>query len=182
MIDVASRHRLLELAHAAITAQVRGQPPSPPPLEGPLGEAGAAFVTIHCGGALRGCIGHLDADEALAQVVARMAVAACSADPRFRRVQERELAGLAVEISVIGAFESIAGPLDIRVGRDGLLVEQGRRRGLLLPQVAVEHGWDAETFLSQTCVKAGLATNAWRTGAALWRFEAEVFGDETRDP
>lgn len=177
MIDPTTRRQLLELARAAIAAHVHGGPPSEPPLDGALGRRAGAFVTLRCGGELRGCIGHLEPADPLAQVVTRVAVAACSADPRFVAVTPGELARLTLEISVLGRFEAIVGPIDVCIGRDGLVVEHGWRRGLLLPQVAVEHGWDAEMFLSQTCVKAGLSTVAWRNGARLWRFEAEVFGD-----
>jgi uncharacterized protein len=177
VIDAASRRRLLELARAAVTAEVQRLPPPVPPADGVFSRPAGAFVTIRRGGQLRGCIGHMETDEALGVVVARMAVAASSADPRFRAVGADELDGLSVEISVLGPLEPISGPDGVEAGRHGLLVEEGRRRGVLLPQVAVEHGWDAETFLSETCAKAGLPEDAWRRGARLWRFEAEVFGD-----
>ena len=88
-----------------------------------------------------------------------------------------ELPELDIEISLLGPLEPIAGPDDYEIGRHGLVVEMGDRRGLLLPQVATEWGWDRETFLAQTCHKAGLRRNAWRHGAKMWRFEAEVFGE-----
>ena len=103
---------------------------------------------------------------------------------RRRRVQQRsavsadhaeELDAIAIEISLLGPLEPIAGPQDIDVGRHGLVVERGWQRGLLLPQVATEWRWDAETFLAQTCQKAGLPKDAWKNGAKVWRFEAEVF-------
>ncbi len=178
VIDGASRRRLLALARAAIAAHVGGRPMPEAPGDGPLGRAAGAFVTVRTRGELRGCIGHLEAKEALGPVVVRLAVAASSEDPRFDAVRPDELGDLQLEISVLGAFEPIAGPADVCVGRDGLLVERGRRRGLLLPQVASEHHWDAETFLAQTCAKAGLPADAWRAGAKLWRFEAEVFGED----
>ena len=83
-----------------------------------------------------------------------------------------------LEISLLGPMEPVAGPADVEIGRHGLLIEMGRQRGLLLPQVATERDWDAATFLSQTCRKAGLAPDSWRHGADVWRFEADVFGDE----
>ena len=110
----------------------------------------------------------------------RSAVAATSADPRFPpspgRARRNE-----IEISLLGPLEPIAGARDIVVGRDGLVVEaSGRHRGLLLPQVATEWKWDAETFLDHTCQKAGLPRDAWHRGGGIWRFEAEVFGEMNR--
>jgi AmmeMemoRadiSam system protein A len=136
------------------------------------------FVTIYHAGELRGCIGHIEADQALPVSVARCAVAACSEDPRFPAVSASELAQIHLEISILGPMEAVGGPGDVEVGRHGLLVEMGRQRGLLLPQVATERRWDATTFLSQTCRKAGLAPDSWQHGADVWRFEADVFGDE----
>ena len=136
-----------------------------------------AFVTLHSRGDLRGCIGHIEANQPLGDVVPRCAVAACSADPRFSPITHIEFAEIDIEISLLGPLESIAGPTDVVVGRHGLVVEEGWRRGLLLPQVATEWKWDAETFLAQACHKAGLPRNAWKHGAALWRFEADVFGE-----
>jgi len=139
-----------------------------------------AFVSLHNRGDLRGCIGHIEANQLLGDVVARCAVAACSADPRFPPIAHIELAEIDIEISLLGPLESIAGPADVAVGRHGLVVEDGWQRGLLLPQVATEFNWDAETFLAQTCHKAGLPRDAWKHGARLWRFEAEVFGEATQ--
>jgi uncharacterized protein (TIGR00296 family) len=110
-------------------------------------------------------------------VVTRCAVAAGSTDPRFPPITRTELDELDIEISLLGPLEPIAGPEDIAVGRHGLVVEMGWQRGLLLPQVATEWNWDAETFLSHTCHKAGLPRDAWKHGAKLWRFDAEVFGE-----
>ena len=142
-----------------------------------LGRPGGAFVTLHKRGELRGCIGHIEPTEPIGRVVPRCAVAACSSDSRFPPVAAGELDVIDIEISLLGPLEAIAGPQEISVGRHGLVVERGWRRGLLLPQVAAEWGWDAETFLSHTCLKAGLAHDAWRKGAQVWRFEAEVFSE-----
>ena len=173
----ADRHLLLRLASEAITAYVnRAAVPSDPEALG--GRTGAAFVTIHSRGELRGCIGHLGTNDALGRVVPRCAVAACSTDPRFPPIALSELRDLEIEVSLLGPLERIAGPQDVEIGRHGLVVQQGSHRGLLLPQVAIEWKWDAETFLAQTCRKAGLHPDAWKTGAEMWRFEAEVFGDQ----
>ena len=171
------RLELLRLAREAVVAHVTGWP-APAPSDSPaLDRPGAVFVTLHHRGELRGCIGHLDHHEPLGRVIVRCAIGACSTDPRFPPVAPFELEQLHVELSILGPLEAIAGPGDIEIGRHGLVVELLPRRGLLLPQVAVEWKWDAETFLAYTCRKAGLPRDAWRNGAGLWRFEAEVFGE-----
>jgi hypothetical protein len=138
---------------------------------------GGAFVTLHKHGDLRGCIGHVEADQPLGRVIPRCAVAAASTDPRFPPVSLAEVPDLQIEISLLGALEPIAGPGDIVIGRHGLVVERDWHRGLLLPQVAIEWEWDAETFLSQTCHKAGLPADAWKHWLKMWRFDAEVFSE-----
>ena len=102
-------------------------------------------------------------------------MSAATSDPRFPPVSATELPTLDIEISLLGPLEPIAGPDDVEIGRHGLMVEMRDRRGLLLPQVATEWNWNRETFLAQTCQKAGLAPDAWKNGAKVWRFEAEVF-------
>ena len=173
---------LLGLARQAIVDWANGRTPGAL-AKGPLHDQfGGAFVTIHKRGDLRGCIGHIEGDEPLPDVIVRCAVAACSSDPRFSAVTSDELPELDIELSLVGPLEPIDGPGDIEVGRHGLIVEQGRLRGLLLPQVATEWSWDAEAFLAHTCHKAGLQRDAWKHGASLWRFEAEVFGEERPRP
>jgi AmmeMemoRadiSam system protein A len=113
----------------------------------------------------------------LYRTVAEAARAAAFDDPRFQPVTPEEAPNLKVEISVLSALQPIV-PEDVVVGKHGLVVIQGSRRGLLLPQVPVEWGWDRETFLSQTSVKAGLTPDAWRQGAELQAFTAEVFGEK----
>jgi AmmeMemoRadiSam system protein A len=171
----ADRQRLLQIARAAIVAHVHGT--AAPELECAEGPRGGAFVTLHAGGELRGCIGHLEADDVLSRIVARCAVAACSTDPRFPAVDRSEVDTLSVEISILGPLELIRDVDDIEIGRHGLIVERDRRRGLLLPQVATEWALNREQFLEHTCRKAGLPPDAWKRGATLWRFEAEVFGE-----
>jgi AmmeMemoRadiSam system protein A len=184
MTPAADRARLLRIARVAIESHVNtgrsGQDRRPTDFDATFDAVGigaGVFVTLHHGGDLRGCIGHVEAVGSLAQSIAHCAVAACSADPRFPAVTPQELADLHLELSLLGPLEPAAGPADIEVGRHGLVVERGHHRGLLLPQVAIEHGWDAATFLEQTCRKAGLPSDGWQHGAAIWRFEAEVFGD-----
>jgi AmmeMemoRadiSam system protein A len=171
------RHLLLILAREAIQAYVGAAPAHVPMASGVLGEPGAAFVSLHKHGELRGCIGHIEPNEPLGTVVTRCAVAAASTDPRFPPITAEELTQIDIEISLLGLLVQIHGPDEIEVGRHGLVVERGWQRGLLLPQVATEWNWDADTFLAQTCHKAGLPRDAWKHGATLFRFEAEVFGE-----
>jgi AmmeMemoRadiSam system protein A len=177
MTSDADRDRLLRLARDAIAAHVSGWPAPSPPLEGVLARRGGAFVTLHSGGSLRGCIGHVEDDEPLGRVIPRCAVSAATQDPRFPGLEPAELSTVQIELSLLGQLEPIGGPSDIEIGRHGLVVERGWSRGLLLPQVATEWEWDVETFLAHTCRKASLPDDSWKRGATLWRFEAEVFGE-----
>jgi len=177
MTSEDDRRLLLTLARDAIGAHVGGRPAPEPAMTGVMARRGGAFVTIHNHGELRGCIGHVEADDVLGHVIPRMALAACSSDPRFPSVTERELPQLDLEISLLGPLEPISTPDGIEIGRHGLVVELGWQRGLLLPQVATEWNWDREAFLAHTCHKAGLPRDAWRNGATVYRFEAEVFAE-----
>jgi AmmeMemoRadiSam system protein A len=144
-------------------------------------DASGVFVTIKRRGELRGCLGTLADGCHLAEEVARCAANSASEDPRFAAVSADELPELHLEISVLGPLERIdpegTAPDAFTIGVHGLVVEQGTRRGLLLPQVATEWGWTPQEFLRQTCLKAGLAPDAWRRGADVYRFAAEVFGE-----
>jgi AmmeMemoRadiSam system protein A len=175
-----TRRWLLEQARATIaTAVGHGEPLSDAPaLPDGADEPRGCFVTLHTrSGALRGCIGTFVADEPLWRAVREMAVAAATRDPRFRALSGDELDDCVLEISALTPTEP-AQPEDVEVGRHGVCVERGYNRGVLLPQVATEHGWDRETFISQTCVKAGLPPDAWRDGSVtLEVFSAEVFGE-----
>jgi len=142
-------------------------------------ESRGAFVTLTTrSGDLRGCIGTILPVGPLDETVARMAVAAAVEDPRFLPVSPQELLTLRIEISALTVPEP-ADPERIEVGRHGLIVTRGSRKGLLLPQVAPEWGWDRVQFLGQTCRKAGLPAEAWREpGTLLEWFEAEVWGED----
>jgi AmmeMemoRadiSam system protein A len=180
LLSDAQRGALVALARAAVDAQVTGtRLPGPPPISLPDASGVLGSVTSH--DELRGCLGTLACPPGrLAEEVVRCAADAASRDPRFDPVAPEELPQLGVEVSVLGPLESIDphAPGAVVVGRHGLVVEQGRRRGLLLPQVATEWGWDAEQFLRQTCVKAGLPPDAWQHGAEVSRFTADVFGGD----
>lgn len=171
------RRLLLRLAHESVAAHLARRtvdvtPPSPH-----LAERRGAFTTIHLGEQLRGCIGYVFPAASLYQTIAETAAAAAFEDPRFVPVTAAELPRLKFEISILSPLQPIS-PDAVEVGRHGLVVSMGPRRGLLLPQVPGEYGWDREDFLSQTCVKAGLAPDAWKRGAKLEAFTAEVFGEK----
>ncbi len=135
-------------------------------------------MTVKVHGQLRGCIGILESHQPLRDVVQHCAVAAAFEDPRFSALRVDELPATTLEISVLSNFRTITDPAEIAVGQQGLVVERGPHRGLLLPQVAVEHGWTVEEFLEHTCRKAGLPRDAWRSGTTVEAFDAEVFGED----
>ncbi len=175
--------RLLELARqsAAAAAGRRSLPAVrlaewPEALREPLG----AFVTLHHRGRLRGCIGRMTSQQSLPETVADMAAAAAVEDPRFPALRPEELDDVRVEISVLSPLARIQNPEEIQLGRHGVLVRQGRRTGVFLPQVATETGWDLETFLSELCSgKAGLEENAWQDPETeLYTFTAQVIREE----
>ena len=175
----AAQHaELLAIARRAICERVRGLPVSDPiPGDPVLRTPGAAFVTLTQAGALRGCIGYVQAIRPLAETIAHCAASAATSDPRFPAVAARELPHLHLEISVLSPLRRILDPGEIHVGLHGLHISKDERRGLLLPQVATEYGWDRDTFLRQVCIKAGLASDAWRRGAEIQVFTVERIAD-----
>lgn len=180
MLDAHDQESLLAHARGAIARalDVPFSAPAASPsavLQAPLG----AFVTLHGRtGALRGCIGTLDSDRPLLEVVERMAVSAALEDPRFPALSAEELDEVVIEISVLSPLRPVQRLDEVEVGRDGLLVSGFGRRGVLLPQVATEHGLDRDGFLAATCRKAGLPEDAWQSGLArLERFQAQVFSE-----
>jgi AmmeMemoRadiSam system protein A len=179
MLTAAQKDALLALARRTASRAACGAPgdgPGQAP-EG-LGAPGAAFVTVRVDGALRGCIGTFEPREPLWDTVHEMATAAATRDPRFEPLGAHELPALSVDVSVLAPARRIHDPAAIELGRHGLEIRRGVRRGLLLPQVATDHDLDRETFLSETCRKAGLPSGAWReSDTEIWAFEADVFGD-----
>jgi hypothetical protein len=162
--------RLLHAARQAIAdALAGGEVGSAPPRRG--ASAGGLFVTLRAGSSLRGCIGLTERHEDLATAVRDIACSAAFGDPRFDPVRSDELSDLTIEISLLSPLEVLPDPSPekIRVGLHGLQVELGDNRGILLPQVAVEAGWDARQFLSETCRKAGLPPDAWKKKGAIVR-------------
>jgi AmmeMemoRadiSam system protein A len=181
MLNDGHRKQLLILARTTIECAFDGcfDVPDDARFDEALRRPAGAFVTLRTGDSdLRGCIGSIHPREALCRAVVSGALSAAFRDPRFPPVRREELGGLHIEISVMGPIERVTGAGDVVAGRDGLIVSRGRNAGLLLPQVAVEYGWDCQTFLDQTCVKAGLAPGAWRDPATvIEKFSAEVFGE-----
>ena len=177
MLTEAQQAALVELARLSVVAQVTGAR-ARAETDGEFPDASGVFVTLTRDGELRGCLGTLKCRVGLAAEVMRCAGEAASRDPRFEPVAPGELVALSLEVSVLGPLQRCEPPANsaVAIGRHGLVVEQGIRRGLLLPQVAAERRWTPEHFLAQTCVKAGLAPDAWHLGATVYRFEAQVFG------
>ena len=175
-LDENDKRELLRIARATLREYLTtGFMPPGAPHRKSLLEPRGAFVTIHTGGELRGCIGRVDADTPLYLAVEQLAVSAATRDPRFEPLRAEELAETRVEISVLSPVR--AGKAEeVEIGRHGLVITKGVRRGLLLPQVAVEHKLDREQFLDETCSKAGLPPGAWKDpGTTLELFTADVF-------
>jgi AmmeMemoRadiSam system protein A len=173
---------LLSLARRAVEAASRQENLNLPawnaahPVEA-LRRPRMVFITLYHRGRLRGCIGSLQPDKPLYLAVADSATAAALRDPRFRPLTARELEDLTIEVSILSPLFPIR-PEKVKVGEHGLLITQDFARGLLLPKVASEQGWDRERFLEETCAKAGLPRDAWKKGARLEAFTAQVFSDE----
>lgn len=172
------RAALLGIARRALEEHLRGTVPAelpgiPPSLQQP----GAAFVTLRSEGGLRGCVGSLEPTKTLAAMVAYCAVSAAISDPRFPPVTHAELTRLTIEVSVLSPLQPLEDVAQLVLGTHGVCVKAGQQRGVLLPQVAAEQGWDRETFLDFACRKARLAADAWRRGAELHVFTAEIFGE-----
>jgi AmmeMemoRadiSam system protein A len=178
MLTTETERQLLTIARLALEARVRRSRVQVPAAEGADQLLRGAFVTIFCQGELRGCLGRTTSDVPLPELIHYLAQEVADSDPRFEPVRPGELDEISLEVSVLTPEREIQSVTEIEVGRHGVIVERGARRGLLLPQVADQRGWDRETLVSQTCLKAGLPADAWRHGARLFIFEAHVFGEE----
>jgi len=182
-LNPSQQKALLKLARQSIADLVgaKGEGPDPADLPGPEVEGGA-FVTLHEHGRLRGCIGNFVSRGPLTRTIEEMAVAAASQDPRFPPLARRELDQVDVEISVLSPLRRIEEVNQIQVGTHGIYIVSPRGRGVLLPQVATEYGWDRMTFLDQTCIKAGLAPGCWRQpDTEILIFSAQIFGEKEED-
>jgi AmmeMemoRadiSam system protein A len=174
------RTQLLWLAHESILSalEAREIPLDPPTSH--FAEPRGAFTTLYLHERLRGCVGYVLPVSSVYRAVADTARAAAFEDPRFDPLTPEETHDLKIELSILSPPQPIR-PEDIEIGRHGLLISMAGFRGLLLPQVPIEHHWDRETFLDQTCRKAGLPPDAWRKGAIIEGFMAEVFGEKSPD-
>ena len=177
MVNEDDQFLLLSLARQALEARVAGFGVPDVQCVGPLALRCGAFVSIHHGDDLRGCLGRLTSDWPLGRTIVHLGGAVADRDPRFPPVMPSELSRLQIEISLLTPERPVASVDDIKVGRHGLVVEHGYARGLLLPQVAADHDWSRETFLEHTCIKAGLPRDAWKNGARIHVFEAHVFAE-----
>ncbi len=171
------RRILLRLAHESILSALERREISLDPPTDHLAQPRGVFTSLHWRGELRGCVGYVLPVSSLYRAVAETARAAAFEDARFYPVSPAEAPELEVELSVLSPPQPIRAE-DVEIGRHGLLISRSGSRGLLLPQVPVEHHWDRITFLEQTCRKAGLPLDAWQKGAAIEAFTAEIFGDE----
>ncbi len=170
---------LIHIAQDALRLKITcGQSYPGTPVHPSLLRPGAAFVTLKRGGLLRGCIGQLIALEPLYLAVADCAAAAATRDPRFDAVTEEELSDIRIDISVLSPLETVADLSLIEIGKHGLYIEKGGHHGVLLPQVAVELRLDRDQFLNLTCQKAGLTSDAWKQGAVVKVFSAQIFHSE----
>ncbi len=152
------------------------------PTTGIFSERRGLFVTLHVAKKLRGCIGIIQAETTLGETLARCAADAALHDPRFSRIHLQEMDALEIEVSLLSALQPIRAE-EVEIGIHGLVVEQGTKRGLLLPQVAVEHRLTGEQFLEETCMKAGLAREAWKDPETkLQGFQCEVITESSREP
>jgi AmmeMemoRadiSam system protein A len=172
---------LLRVARDAIARELGlGTDELPMPGGGPLAVPAAAFVTLHRGGELRGCVGYIEPVAPLFETVREVAVRAAFHDPRFPPLAAGEFSDVIIEISVLSALRRIAGEHEVVIGRHGLVLELRGARGLLLPQVAVEQGWGPIRFLEYAGLKAGLSPSAWKDPeASVSVFSAEVFAESS---
>jgi len=169
---------LIRLAHESILSALEDREiPLDPPTEH-LAEDRGVFTSLYLRGDLRGCVGYVLPVSSVYRAVVDTARAAAFEDTRFYPVTLDEAKDLKIELSILSPPRPIAAEA-VEVGRHGLLISLGGHRGLLLPQVPIEHQWDRITFLEQTCRKAGLPLDAWRNGATIEAFTAEVFGEKT---
>lgn len=182
-LNQAQQQFLLKLARDTIRAHLAGNKAPPGDTDDPaMHQQRAVFVTLHKNGRLRGCIGQLTARQPLIDAVRDAAISAATRDPRFPPITLEELDSIQIEISVLSPPKEVKDPSEIKVGKHGIIVSQGLRRGVFLPQVAPEQGWDRETMLRHLCAdKAGLSPDAWRRGATLQVFTAQVFGEDEQE-
>ena len=182
-LNAEEQKQLLEIARKAILGSLKQDKideESAPTKK--LGRPGGAFVSLHKLGQLRGCIGTFTSPRPLVNTVQEMALSSSQRDPRFPPVQEQEMQDIDIEISVLSPLREIKDVGEIEVGKHGIYITKGFYSGVLLPQVATEYGWDRETFLEHTCMKAGLPPDTWKeAGVKIEIFDAQVFGEKSKE-
>jgi AmmeMemoRadiSam system protein A len=174
------KSELLALARTSVEQVVQSGDAYQPPasISATLNQERGAFVTLTKSGALRGCIGFTSPVKPLYMTVRDTATLAAMRDPRFHPVSAAELPHLDYEISVLSPLRRVLDVQQIKIGEHGLLMKNGNREGLLLPQVPVEQKWDRQTFLEQTCAKAQMSTDCWKDeDTDIFSFTAVVFGE-----
>jgi AmmeMemoRadiSam system protein A/AmmeMemoRadiSam system protein B len=170
--------KLMALAKQGIESYVvSGAIPDTRSSDPVLSRKAGVFVTLRIGGLLRGCIGHMTAEKPIIQAVQEMAVAAATSDPRFPPLSREELDRITIKVAILSPMQRI-GYQQVEVGKHGLLISAHGRRGVLLPEVPTDRGWDRETFLENLCYKAGLPGDTWRQNPTLYAFTSVVFGNE----
>jgi AmmeMemoRadiSam system protein A len=179
-LSLEQKRKLLTAARAAIEEKLYGKSDlSAPDLsDSVFSEHYGLFCTLTIDGSLRGCIGYVEGIKPLREAINEMAIQSAFHDPRFNPLKASEYNQVSLEISILYPIEAVSSPEEIMVGRDGLIMERGYHRGLLLPQVATEYSWDREMFMNQTCRKAGMENQCWLNGAKIFKFEAEVFNEK----
>ena len=182
-MDEELMSRLLKLARWTLERWIGGEPwqqGGPGLAPGQDGPVDGLFVTLRKGRDLRGCIGTVQRQASVEAALRHLTVSAAAEDPRFPPVSRDELPQLTISLSLLTPPEPIDDPESIVVGRDGLIIEREGRRGLLLPEVPTEYGWDRIRFLDELCRKAFLPAGAWQdTQAHLFRFESRRISEET---
>jgi AmmeMemoRadiSam system protein A len=179
MFTDEEKRAMLQIARDSIARRLGLPTTQPPPTITLAMEAErGVFVTLHKKGRLRGCIGNIEGMRPLKEGIAELALESAFGDPRFPRLTAAEFSEIDIEISVLTELTRIDNVNQIEVGKHGIYIRKGFNSGLLLPQVASQYDWDRETFLEQTCWKAGLPEDAWKKDARIYIFSAEVFGEK----
>lgn len=180
-MNESDRQTALRLARNAIREFLETRNELEPPDEPVFNELRGVFVTLKMHDELRGCIGYAEPQVEMGRTIVRCAIHSATEDPRFLPLKLSELDLVRIEISVLTPLQKINDPTEIEVGTHGIVIASGMRRGLLLPQVAIEYEWDRETFLRYSCQKAGLHDDAWKSPfTSIYIFSAEVFGEEKK--
>jgi AmmeMemoRadiSam system protein A len=170
------KKELLKLARSVIQSALQGKFNLKKTSSEELNKKFGVFVTLRIGKNLRGCIGYVEPVFSLVQATQEAAVKAALEDPRFMPMNEVELKNITIEISVLSQLTELIERKNIEIGKHGLVIDAGYRRGLLLPQVAAEYGWDEKQFLKHTALKAGLPPDAWKQKEVkLFTFTVDKF-------